>query len=105
MRGMAMAFIKSVLTFVAVFTLLGGVIGTFSAPQMVRGELCGFANNAANIAPCAETVDKATASVLRYQRYGGIGGAGLGLFLGIGFNAWRRSKKSTGVANPPAPPA
>lgn len=100
-----MAFLKSVLTFVAVFTLFGGVLGTLLAPSMVTGELCGFAKDTSSIRPCVDTVERATASVLRYQRYGAIGGAGLGLVLGIGWNLRRKKQPPATAATTPAAPA
>lgn len=104
-----MAALRSVITAILAFTLLGIVLGTFLAPKVLSAELCGFTDDTMTSRPCVQTVQEATSGLLRYQAYSAAGGATLGLIVGLVFAVKGRNKKkaddAAAASSKPAPKA
>lgn len=102
-----MSALRTVITSMLVFTLLGIVMSTFFGPKLLVANLCGITQDAMTSRPCVQTVEEATTSLVRYQLYGAGGGATMGLVIGIAFLVNGRKKHAPEPAKPatqPTPP-
>lgn len=100
-----MSHFRAVLTFAVVGTLLGIVAATLGAPSILASQLCGFGSTIQLNSACNQTVETATAGLIRYQLYGGLGGTVLGMIAGIVFTVRRGKKAPDAVSAPVVPKA
>ena len=85
-----MSNFRAALTFAIAGTLLGIIVGSLIAPSILTGSMCGFTNDVQLNRPCIDTVQQATAGLVRYQLYGGVVGTVVGLAAGIFFSVKRK---------------
>ena len=101
-----MASFRTVVISILAFTLLGIALGTALAPKILPTQICGVTMDAMTSRPCVLTVQEATSWVLQYQAYSALGGAILGLVVGLVFIAKGRRKPepATVTTQPPTSP-